>query len=77
MQKELDRKGVTTVQITSLRSIAIAVGANRIVTGSGIDHPTGNPSFALDRERALRKRILQKALLALQTEVSAPTVFTV
>ena len=66
-----------SVQITSLTGIAITVGANRIVPGSGIDHPLGNPELGPDRERTLRKSILNAAIKALETEVKEPTVFQV
>lgn len=76
IQKELDRKGITTDQITSLPAIATNVGANRVVAGSGIEHPVGNPSLVLSREKAWRKRLLETALSALQKDVSTPTVFS-
>ncbi len=73
----MERNGITTVQVTALPEIATAVGVNRIVAGSGIEHPLGNPLLPPDRERAWRKRLLEEALSALQKEVSGPTVFRV
>jgi len=56
--------------------VAVMVGANRIVPAAGIIHPLGNSELSADEEKALRRRIVEKALQALQTEVVRPTVFT-
>ena len=56
--------------------VAVMVGANRIVPAAGIIHPLGNAELSPEDEKALRRRIVEKALQALKTEVSRPTVFT-
>jgi betaine reductase len=55
--------------------VAVMVGANRIVPAAGIIHPLGNAELSPEEEKALRRRIVEKALQALQTEVARPTVF--
>ena len=55
--------------------VAVMVGANRIVPAAGIIHPLGNAELPRDEEKALRRRIVEKALQALKTEVVQPTVF--
>jgi glycine reductase complex component B subunit gamma len=55
--------------------VALMVGANRIVPAAGIIHPLGNTELSADEEKALRRRIVEKALEALKTEVVQPTVF--
>ena len=57
--------------------VAVMVGANRIVPAAGIIHPLGNADLSVEDEKALRRRIVERALQALQTEVVRPTVFTV
>jgi glycine reductase len=57
--------------------VAVMVGANRIVPAAGIIHPLGNAELSAEDEKALRRRIIERALQALQTEVVRPTVFTV
>jgi glycine reductase len=57
--------------------VAVMVGANRIVPAAGIIHPLGNAELSAEDEKALRRRIVERALQALQTEVVRPTVFTV
>ena len=57
--------------------VAVMVGANRIVPAAGIIHPLGNAELSPEEEKALRRRIVEKALQALQTDVAQPTVFTV
>ena len=56
--------------------VAVMVGANRIVSAAGIIHPLGNADLSPADEKALRRRIVEKALQALKTEVAQPTVFT-
>ena len=55
--------------------VAVMVGANRIVPAAGIIHPLGNADLSPEDERALRRRIVERALQALKTEVVRPTVF--
>jgi len=55
--------------------VAVMVGANRIVPAAGIIHPLGNTELSADEEKALRRRIVERALQALKTEVVEPTVF--
>ena len=51
------------------------MGAARIVPTRGIPYPTGDPSLDEERERAWRRELLEKALEAVTTPVSGPTVF--
>ncbi len=55
--------------------VAVMVGANRIVPAAGIIHPLGNADLSPADEKALRRRIVERALVALTTEVTKPTVF--
>lgn len=73
----MERAGIPGVLITALPDLAQRVGANRIVAGVRMPHPVGDPSLPLEKERALRRRIVETALKALQTEVGEPTVFIV
>jgi glycine reductase len=41
----------------------------------GIPFPTGDPELTPEKERQLRRRLLDRALEALQTPVDGPTVF--
>ena len=56
--------------------VAVMVGANRVVSAAGIIHPLGNTELSAEDEKALRRRIVERALQALKTEVVEPTVFT-
>jgi glycine reductase complex component B subunit gamma len=63
--------------LCNLVGIAKRVGAPRIVPTRGIPYPTGDPSLDASRERAWRRRLLERALVAVSTPVQAPTVFEV
>jgi glycine reductase complex component B subunit gamma len=65
------------VFITALPTIAQMVGANRIVKGVSITHPTGDPSLAVGDEHALRRRIVERALEMLEADVGARTVWEI
>jgi glycine/betaine/sarcosine/D-proline reductase family selenoprotein B len=65
------------VFVTALPTIAQMVGANRILRGVSISHPAGDPSLAPDDESALRRRIVERALEMLATEVGPGTVWEV
>lgn len=55
------------MQITSALPIAKMIGSNRIVLGNGIVHVTGDAKLSPEDEKDLRRRLVQKALDALQS----------
>ena len=61
--------------LCNLVSIARRVGAPRIVPTRGIPYPTGDPELSAEGERAWRRQLLERALEALATPVTEPTVF--
>ena len=61
--------------ITALPTIAQMVGANRILRGVSITHPTGDPSLAAGDEHELRVAMVRRALEMLRTEVEPGTVW--
>ena len=61
--------------ITALPTIAQMVGANRVLRGVSITHPTGDPSLAAGDERDLRVAIVRRALAMLTVEVEPGTVW--
>jgi glycine/betaine/sarcosine/D-proline reductase family selenoprotein B len=63
------------VFVTALPTIAQMVGANRILRGVSITHPTGDPTLAVGDELALRRRIVERALEMLATDVGPTTVW--
>ena len=75
MVKEIERAGIPVVHICTVTPISMTVGANRIVPAIAIPHPLGNPALDKDKEKALRRRIVEKALNALTTEVDDQTIF--
>jgi len=55
--------------------VAQMVGSNRLVKGTSIVYPLGDPNLPLEQERALRKQLVVNALEALQTNIKQQTVF--
>ncbi len=75
MVEEIEKTGLPVVHVCTIVPISLTVGANRIVPAVAIPHPLGNPSLGRDDEKKLRRKLIEKALNALQTEVSGQTVF--
>jgi len=75
MVKEIERAGLPVVHVCTVIPISLTVGANRIVPAVAIPHPLGNPELPKDEEKALRRRLVEKALRALETPVEGQTVF--
>ena len=75
MVKEIERAGLPVVHVCTVTPISLTVGANRIVPAIAIPHPLGNPSLPADEEKELRRRLVKKALRALQTPVDGQKVF--
>ena len=75
MVKEVERAGLPVVHICTVVPISLTVGANRIVPAIAIPHPLGNPKLDSAEEKALRRKIVEKSLVALATEVEGQTVF--
>ncbi len=77
MVKEVERAGIPVVHMCTVVPISLTVGANRIVPTIAIPHPLGNPALDSKEEKALRRKLVERALEALVTEVSEQTVFDV
>lgn len=75
MVKEIERAGLPVVHMCTVTPISKTVGANRILPTIAIPHPLGNPSLTKEDEYALRRKLVEKALRALETEVDGQTVF--
>ncbi len=63
--------------ITALPTIAVMMGANRIVRGTAITHPVGDPTQNERDERAHRRRLVDRALTMLETAVEPRTLWEV
>ncbi len=75
MVKEIERAGIPVVHVCTVTPISMTVGANRIVPAIAIPHPLGDPALDADEEKALRRKLVDKALVALTTEVTGQTIF--
>ncbi len=75
MVKEIERHGIPVVHLCTVVPISLTVGANRIVPTVAIPYPLGNPALEKKDEKELRRKLVKKALKALETEVTEQTVF--
>ena len=75
MVKEIERAGIAVVHVCTITPISMTVGANRIVPAVAIPYPLGDPKMPHDEEVVLRRQIMDKALVALQTEITEQTIF--
>jgi glycine/betaine/sarcosine/D-proline reductase family selenoprotein B len=63
------------VFVTALPTIATMIGANRVVRGVAITNPFGDPGRSPAGERELRRRIVERSLALLETDVEPATVW--
>ena len=75
MEKEIDLSRIPVFHIATVVPISLTGGANRIVPAIAIPYPLGNPSLSPAEEKVIRRRIVEKSLEALGTEVEDQTVF--
>ena len=76
MVKEIERAGIPVVHICTITPISLTVGANRIVPAVAIPYPLGDPKLqSAEKEKKIRAKILDKALKALETEITEQTIF--
>jgi len=61
--------------MSALPSLALNVGAPRVVRGVRIEHVCGDPSLSPEEDQELSEVIVRTALRALQTPVDGPTLF--
>jgi len=64
-----------TAHICSIVPISKTVGANRIIPSVAIPHPLGDPDKSPAEEKAIRRRLVEMALQALETEIAEQRVF--
>ena len=59
----------------TITPVSVTVGANRIIPTIAIPHPLGNPALSKEDEFKLRRKLVESALVALQTPVDGQKVF--
>jgi len=74
MVREMEGAGLPTVFFSSIPAIPLAFGATRILPGRAIRYVLGDPSLPLDRERQVRRRMVEAALQALGQPCPRPTL---
>ena len=75
MVKAIEAAGFPVVHMCTITPISMTIGANRIVPTIAIPYPLGNPELSDKDEYDLRYELVDKALKALETEISEQTVF--
>lgn len=75
MVKEIERAGIPVVHMCTVVPISLTIGANRIVPAIGIPYPLGDPNLGEEKSKKLRRSLVERALKALETEVTEQTVF--
>lgn len=58
-----------------MTSVAMSVGANRIIKAGRIPHPTGDPTKDIEHERLWRQKVVEVALQALAAPVEQQTIY--
>jgi hypothetical protein len=61
--------------VSAIYNLALTTGANRVIRGARIEHVCGDPELGAEKDFAYGLQITRKALEAIQTRVSGPTLF--
>ncbi|MPN11748.1 Betaine reductase complex component B subunit beta [bioreactor metagenome] len=77
MTREIEKAGITIVQMANLIPVAKTVGVNRLVPTISIPYPLGDPAKSRDEQFKLRYHRVGVALDALTTDIKEPQVFKV
>ena len=75
MVKEIERVGIPVVHVATVVPISLTIGANRIIPGVGIPYPLGDPRLGEVESKKIRRKMVERALKALETPVEEQTVF--
>jgi glycine reductase len=73
----IEKLAIPVIQITAVPNVAQMVGINRILRGQTVPCVVGNPALNKEQEKALRRKIILRALDILQMEApGSKKVFT-
>ncbi len=61
--------------LSTMTTVALMVGSNRVISSGGITYPTGNSNLNPKAEKLLRRAIVERALEALQTDLTEQKLF--
>lgn len=75
MAKELENAGIPTAHITNMTPVAKVTGSNRIIMGVAITNPLSDINLPIDEQKKNRRKLIDRALKAVATEVNEPTFF--
>jgi glycine reductase len=74
----IEKLGIPVIQITAVPNVAQMVGTNRILRGQTVPCVVGNSALNKEQEKALRRKIILRALEILQMEApGSKKVFTI
>jgi len=73
--REIQKEGMPVAFITAMSMVGQQTGASRVVVGTKLRHPCGDPNLPEETDLALRREIVKCALRALQMDVNDPTIF--
>ncbi len=77
MTREIEREGITIVQMANLIPVAKTVGVNRLVPTISIPYPLGDPATPKEEQFKLRYHRVGVALDALTSDIKEPHLFKV
>jgi betaine reductase len=61
--------------LAALYEVASFVGSNRVVKAEATTHPVGDPTLLPEKEKALRRKYVERALEILKENVHPKTAF--
>lgn len=77
MVKEIEKSGISVVQMCNLVPVAMTVGSNKIVPTISIPYPLGDPATSKEAQWKLRYNLVGVALDALTEDTDEQKVFDI
>ena len=76
MTAAIERRGFPIVNITAVPTVSAMIGVTRVLRGESVANLLGNEKMSRERERALRRKYVLRALEILQTDLEKGQIFT-
>ena len=72
----MEEAGIPTVNITAVPTVSKMIGVTRVLRGMSVPNVLGDHELPPEQEKALRKKMIRRALEILRTEVDEKQIFS-
>jgi len=76
MAAAIERRGFPVVNITAVPTVSAMIGVTRVLRGESVANLLGSEKMSKEREKALRRKYVLRAIEILRTDLKKGQVFT-